>query len=110
MKSLFWLMILIGLALLAWKIATVISPDAIAMAVGMLFGVLAGIPATLLVTAAGRRRDDEERQPTTQYSYMDYSTHQHLHSLPERRLSSAASAPFEPYVYRPVDDNDPFEW
>jgi len=33
----------------AWRVATIISPDAISMAVGMLFGVLAGIPTAMMM-------------------------------------------------------------
>lgn len=47
-------------AALAWKAGSVLSPDAIGMAVGLIFGALAGIPAALLVVAAGHRRDDFE--------------------------------------------------
>ena len=42
---------------LAWQIGSRLSTDAVGMAVGLIFGVLAGIPAALLVAASGRRRD-----------------------------------------------------
>ena len=67
MKALFTGLVLVGLALLGWQVAIVLSPDAIAMAVGMLFGVLACIPVALLLMASQRRRasdDDEETSPT----------------------------------------------
>ncbi len=49
----------------AWLIGSRLSTDALGMAVGMSFGVMAGVPAALLVLAAGRRHkstpeDDEE--------------------------------------------------
>ncbi len=46
----------------AWRVASIISPDAIGMAVGMLFGVLSGIPISLLIMASNRRgnRDPED--------------------------------------------------
>ena len=44
---------------LAWHIVGRLSDDAIGMGVGMVFGVLAGIPAALLVFATGGRRTDD---------------------------------------------------
>lgn len=42
-----------------------LSPDALGMAVGLVFGVLAGVPTALLVLAANRRHVDDvdEAQP-----------------------------------------------
>jgi hypothetical protein len=58
----------IGLALLVfvgtagWRIGEALSPDALSMAVGVLFGVMAGVPTALLVMAGNRRRDEERRE------------------------------------------------
>lgn len=41
-------------AALAWRIGSLISADALAMAIGVLFGILAGIPVSLLVLAGQR--------------------------------------------------------
>lgn len=53
--------------LLAWLLASRLSADALGMGVGLMFGVLAGVPTALLVLASGRRRqaydDDEEETP-----------------------------------------------
>ena len=45
----------------AWRLASHLSPDSVAMAVGYLFGVLSGIPVALLNNAVRRPRygDDE---------------------------------------------------
>lgn len=40
----------------AWRISELLSPDAIGMAIGLGFGVLAGLPAAALVLVASRRR------------------------------------------------------
>ena len=54
---------------LAWLFASRLSADALGMAVGLLFGVLAGVPTALLVLASSRRRqheddeDDDEAAP-----------------------------------------------
>ncbi len=45
--------------LFAWSL-TRLSSDAVALALGLTLGVIACIPATLLVLAAGRRRDSED--------------------------------------------------
>ncbi len=56
----------IGLALLifvgtaGWRVGESLSSDALSMAVGVLFGVMAGVPTALLVMAGGRRRNAEE--------------------------------------------------
>jgi len=56
-------LIFVGIA--AWRIAGQLSADALGMAVGVLFGVLAGVPMALMVMASGRRRAvDEEEAPT----------------------------------------------
>lgn len=50
---------LVLLAIAAFWVGQRLSADAVSMAVGMIFGVLAGIPAALLVLVAGRRRQDD---------------------------------------------------
>lgn len=64
MKRIIVLSVLIFLAVAAWRIGGRLSADAIGMALGVLFGVLAGLPVALLVLASNRRRerqDDDER-------------------------------------------------
>ena len=56
-------LIFIGIA--AWRIAGQLSADALGMAVGVLFGIMAGVPTALLVMASGRRRAAEEEESTT---------------------------------------------
>lgn len=53
-------LIIVGVA--AWRITDGMSSDAISMAVGVMFGVMAGLPAALLVMASGRRRERDEEQ------------------------------------------------
>jgi hypothetical protein len=55
-------LIFVGIA--AWRIAGQLSADALGMAVGVLFGVMAGVPAALMVMASGRRRAEEEETPS----------------------------------------------
>lgn len=57
-----WILIIstLGVAFLAWHIGGRLSPDALGMALGVLFGILAGIPMALMMLVAARRRTREE--------------------------------------------------
>lgn len=50
----------------AWRISELLSNDAIGMAIGLAFGVLAGVPTAALVLLA-RRRDDEDDSAADDY-------------------------------------------
>ena len=56
MKKIVYMLALPFASVLIWKIGSDLSSDAIAMALGIFFGVLAGIPPALLVLAAQRPR------------------------------------------------------
>jgi hypothetical protein len=58
MKKLMILGFLIFVAVAGWRIAERLSPDALGMLLGVVFGILAGVPAALLVLASSRRRDE----------------------------------------------------
>ena len=60
MRKFFALAALIFVGVIAWRIGGMLSSDALGMAVGMVFGVMAGIPAALLVLATGRRRTEAD--------------------------------------------------
>lgn len=55
MKRYFGLVVLVFVGTAGWRIGDSLSTDALSMAVGVLFGVLAGIPTALLVVAGSRR-------------------------------------------------------
>jgi hypothetical protein len=83
MKQLAVITVLMVGGVLAWLFASRLSADALGMAVGLLFGVLAGIPTALLVLASGRRRradyDDEEEEAGPQgYGQAGYGQHRAL--------------------------------
>jgi hypothetical protein len=60
MKRFFGLAVLVFVGVAGWRIGDSLSSDALSMAVGVLFGVMAGIPTALLVMAGARRpRGDE---------------------------------------------------
>ncbi|MGB5051158.1 MAG: hypothetical protein WBO46_19585, partial [Caldilineaceae bacterium] len=60
MKRFLILAALIFIGALGWRVGSAMSSDAIGIAVGVVFGVLASIPAALLMLVAGRR--NERRQ------------------------------------------------
>ena len=67
MKSMLLIAEFLMLGFMTWGIGSRLSPEAIAMVLGLLFGVLAGLPVALLVQAAHApctpyraEEDDEE--------------------------------------------------
>lgn len=56
---------LIFMAWFGWRVGDHLSPDALAMAIGLLFGVLAGIPAMLMLLISLHRR----QPPQTRMRY-----------------------------------------
>ena len=52
---------LVVLAVGAWLVGSVLSSDAVGLIIGLLFGILAGVPPVLLVLVAARR--NAERDP-----------------------------------------------
>ena len=69
MKRWFGMAVLVFVATAGWRIGEALSPDALSMAVGILFGVLAGVPTALLVIAGSRRREAEERPRRPERAY-----------------------------------------
>lgn len=53
----------IFLVAVAWRLSQLLSPDAIGMALGLGFGVLAGVPTAALVLLARRRDEEDDWQP-----------------------------------------------
>lgn len=61
-ETVIWSVLLVFVGTAGWRIGEALSPDALSMAVGVLFGVMAGVPTALLVMAGNRRRDNDERR------------------------------------------------
>ena len=55
------LLVLVGWG--SYKMLGTLSPDAVAMAIGVLFGILAGVP-TMLLMLVGQRRPPAPQMPT----------------------------------------------
>jgi hypothetical protein len=62
------LMALVFIGIVGWRIVDGMSSDAISMGIGVLFGVLAGIPMALLVLAADRRREGQREPRQADYA------------------------------------------
>lgn len=96
MKQLAVLTLLVVAGLLAWLFASRLSADALGMAVGLVFGVLAGVPAALLVLAAGRRRraeDDEEGEDDMRGRYGHPQGYPHAFQPPVVVVTAPQAAP-----------------
>ncbi len=70
MKHLLGFAALIFVGFAGWQLGGRLSSDAIGMALGVLFGVTAGIPASLMMLAA-RRYDDYYDDPPPHRRYED---------------------------------------
>ncbi len=76
MRQFAMVVVLVILGGLTWRLGTSLSSDALGMAVGVVFGVLAGVPSALLVLASSRRqeRDDDDDDPRTVNVYITHNT------------------------------------
>ena len=92
MKHFGLLIMCVFVGVVGWRIGGELSTDAMGMAIGMLFGVMAGIP-TALILLASQRRDDghrgrheqprrprvEQQPPAPPQVVNNYHNHLHLH-------------------------------
>ena len=85
MKRMFFLILLVFVGVAAWRISERLSADALGMALGVFFGVLAGIPVALLVIAASRRREDHAEENT--------AAGRRGHELPHQAYPAALQQP-----------------
>ena len=91
MRQVITLGLLIAGGLVMWRLGERLSPDALGMAVGLIFGVLAMVPAVLLALGAGQQGraaefddpegwPDEYIEPAAQLTVNE--THYHYHAAP----------------------------
>ena len=71
MKNFIGLILLVFVGVLGWRIGGSLSSDAVSMAVGVLFGIMAGIPTALLVLASDRRRNNAQEEQRREASGRD---------------------------------------
>jgi hypothetical protein len=72
-KTMLLLLLTVFVAVIAWQIGEKLSSDAISMGLGVLFGMLAGMPAAVLVLAGERRR--ERHAPDAKASHLTMQGH-----------------------------------
>ena len=60
MKNVMLLIVLVLFCVVGWRVASRLSPDAMGLATGVVFGVLAGLPTAVLVLASNRGRGHDE--------------------------------------------------
>lgn len=77
MKQILVFAILVVGGVAAWQIGESLSSDAISMGLGIFFGMLAGLPAALLVLAASRRNEYVERDRSTVSRESGYPSYAH---------------------------------
>ena len=75
MKTVAVMAVLVVVGIFGWGIANRLSADALGMGVGLVFGVLAGVPTSLLVLTAGRRSRDEEDEAINQVPRRQLAEH-----------------------------------
>lgn len=59
MKNFLILVALVFVGVMTWRLSDTISHDAITLAIVFLFGVIAGVPAALIMLAAQRRHEPD---------------------------------------------------
>ncbi len=114
MKRIVLLGVVAFIAMVAWRFSELISSDALGLAIGVVFGVLAGLPTALLVLASNRRREsDKEDQQRGQHpmGQMGYGPQAPVIVLaspgmyPQQALADPAAAQAPPDAQHPWPDS-----
>ena len=94
MKKLIILAGLIFIGACAWRFGERTDPEALNMAVGILLGILAGLPTALLVLASGQRSSDYVRPQRSFEPSHDQEVQRELQALRREniRLQAALDA------------------
>ena len=106
MRTIIGIAALIFVGMLTWQIGARLSTDAVGMGVGLVFGVLAGIPTALLVLATDRRpsvdddnvdvwRDGYRRGLATGKLMAPFQDNAGYESLEDRERRFNVARPFE---------------
>ncbi len=94
MKKIIILGALAFIAVSVWSVGSSLSSDALSMATGILFGILAGLPTALLVLASNRRDDYDSRPRRGFGPSHEQESQRELHALRSEniRLQAALQA------------------
>lgn len=79
MNRVIWLSGMLFVAVVGWRVGESLSGEAIAMAIGVLFGVMAAIPTGLLFLAS-QRRDAAQPEQWKQSHQPRIEQHYHYHA------------------------------
>lgn len=71
-------------AVVGWNIGGALSADGLGMALGILFGIMAGIPSTLILLESQRREHERSQQPRQVSNY--YTINATPQQIANRRL------------------------
>ena len=96
MRALIFLSVLLIVCVGCFRVATVLSPDAVGMAIGLLFGVLGGIPTALLMRGGDRDRGryDDDYEP--QRPPIVIHEHRHTHVISSALPPLPPLPPYQP--------------
>lgn len=101
MKRFIGLLLMIFVGMAGWRIGDGLSSDALSMAVGVLFGVLAGIPTALLVLSSSTRKANDREPSEQNRGYLGASYPSYTPQPPVIVLTGAA-----PHGYGPPAPSD----
>ncbi len=94
MRNVMILIVVVLIGAVGWRIGGRLSPDAMGLATGVVFGVLAGLPTALLVLASNRNRGDgDESARSGRRHNMTRHYGGYPHQPPVIVLASGAMAP-----------------
>ena len=94
MRNVIILIVIVLIGAAGWRIGGRLSPDAMGLATGVVFGVLAGLPTALLVLASNRNRGDgDEGTRSGRRHHMAHQYGGYPHQPPVIVLAGGAMAP-----------------
>ncbi|MEZ4662149.1 MAG: hypothetical protein R2911_31755 [Caldilineaceae bacterium] len=94
MKSFWGAAVLIFVGVAGWRIGGQLSADALGMAVGILFGIMAGIPTALILLASQRRDSDPRSGASDEKKPHQLAANSHAYQPPV--IVVAGHAPTQP--------------
>jgi len=111
MKNFIGLILLVFVGVIGWRVGGSLSSDAVSMAVGVLFGIMAGIPTALLVLASDRRRQAQAEQlrETFGHDRTPYGPYAHGNHYPQQPpvIVLTGASPGQPSSYGASTQTDP---
>jgi hypothetical protein len=109
MRKFVMLALLVIVGVMTWRLGSSLSSDALGMAVGVLFGVMAGIPAALLVLAtSSRRRGQEEEERHERYDRYQQRQDRQLPAYPYQPPVIVVAGAQAPQAAPPLPGHGPY--